>query len=94
MSWRGGFLLKAEEAYDALVTTGKATWEVARLQGYEFTPGISFVRTTNGAGLRTAVESGRIRQSRCRTRSNQRQSLGESASGRKLFPTHAIATPD
>ena len=29
LSWRGGFLLKAEGAYDTSLTTGKADWEVA-----------------------------------------------------------------
>jgi hypothetical protein len=36
MSWRGGFILKAEGDYDAQLTTGKAAWEVAKLEGYEF----------------------------------------------------------
>ncbi|MGO8837499.1 MAG: alpha-L-rhamnosidase C-terminal domain-containing protein [Limisphaerales bacterium] len=39
MSWRGGFVLKAEGDYDAQLTTGKAAWEVARLEGCEFRPG-------------------------------------------------------
>ena len=34
MSWRGGFMLKAEGDYDRQLTTGKAAWEVARLEGY------------------------------------------------------------
>jgi len=41
LSWRGGFILKAEGDYDSQLTTGKATWEVAKLQGYEF--GASFI---------------------------------------------------
>jgi len=31
LSWRGGFILKAEGAYDAQLTTGKARWTVAEL---------------------------------------------------------------
>ncbi len=53
MSWRGGFVLKAEGAYDSQLTTGKAGWEVARLDGYEFTPWIFFVGaqlTAHGCG--------------------------------------------
>ena len=36
LSWRGGFVLKAEGEYDRQLTTGKAAWEVARLAGCEF----------------------------------------------------------
>ena len=35
LSYRGGFIFKAEGAYDARLTTGKAEWRVARLSGYE-----------------------------------------------------------
>jgi hypothetical protein len=38
MSWRGGFILKAEDNYDSKLTTGNAAWEVAKLAGYEFGP--------------------------------------------------------
>ena len=31
ISWRGGFVLKAEAPYDDALTTGKAAWEVAEL---------------------------------------------------------------
>jgi hypothetical protein len=41
LSWRGGFILKAEGDYDSQLTTGKAAWEVAQLSGYEF--GASFI---------------------------------------------------
>ena len=37
LSYRGGFVLKAEGAYDAALTTGKAEWEVARLSGTTMT---------------------------------------------------------
>jgi hypothetical protein len=88
MSWRGGFILKAEGEYDRQLTTGKTAWEVAKLEGYEFTPGIFFV----GAQL-TARECGpqwkegdyvKAQVVRSPLRSNP---YGESAAGWKLFPT-------
>ena len=33
LSWRGGFILKANGVYDARLTTGKAAWEVGRYTG-------------------------------------------------------------
>lgn len=33
LSWRGGFVLKAEGAYDKRLTTGKAPWKVAVIEG-------------------------------------------------------------
>ena len=62
--WRGGFILKAEADYDRQLTTGKATWDVAKLDGFEFTPGIFFV----GAQLTARdcgppVEGGQLCQS-------------------------------
>ena len=33
LSWRGGFILKAEGSYDRLLTTGTAPWRVAELKG-------------------------------------------------------------
>ena len=39
LSWRGGFLFKAEGGYDAALTTGRAPWEVARLTGTRMTEG-------------------------------------------------------
>ena len=33
LSWRGGFILKAEGAYDNQLTTGKGKWKVAQLEG-------------------------------------------------------------
>ena len=33
MSWRGGFILKADGEFDALLTTGKADWIVGELHG-------------------------------------------------------------
>ena len=37
LSWRGGFVLKAEGAYDSVLTTGKAEWKVAELSNTEMT---------------------------------------------------------
>jgi hypothetical protein len=33
LSWRGGFVLKAEGIYDKRLTTGKAPWKVAVIEG-------------------------------------------------------------
>ena len=33
LSWRGGFILKAEGAFDDLLSTGKASWQVGELKG-------------------------------------------------------------
>ena len=38
ISWRGGFILKAEAPYDEALTTGKSEWEVAELPGAKLTP--------------------------------------------------------
>ena len=35
LSWRGGFVLKANEAYDKRLTTGVAKWQVGKLAGIE-----------------------------------------------------------
>ena len=35
LSWRGGFILKADAAYDKRLTTGVAKWKVGRLSGIE-----------------------------------------------------------
>ena len=35
LSWRGGFILKANEAYDGRLTTGVAKWKVGKLSGIE-----------------------------------------------------------
>jgi hypothetical protein len=88
LSWRGGFVLKAEGDYDQQLTTGKAAWEVAKLEGYEFTPGVFFV----GAQL-TAHDCGPQWQegnyvlARVVRAALKPTSYGESAAGWKLFPT-------
>jgi hypothetical protein len=89
LSWRGGFVLKAEGDYDAQLTSGKAAWEVAKLDGYDFTTGVFFVGaqlTVQGCGpqwkegdyvpaivIRAPLKKGNV--------------WGESAAGWKLFPT-------
>src|SRR5208283_4598477 len=79
---------KAEGDYDRQLTTGRAAWEVARLEGYEFAPGVFFV----GAQL-TAHDCGpqwkegsdvKAQVVRSAIRGN---ATGESAAGWKLFPT-------
>ena len=35
LSWRGGFVLKADGVYDGRLTTGRVPWEVGRLDGIE-----------------------------------------------------------
>ena len=37
LSWRGGFILKAEDLYDGELTTGKAAWKAFELTNTEFT---------------------------------------------------------
>lgn len=88
LSWRGGFILKAEGEYDGQLTTGKAAWDVCRLEGYEFTPGIFFVGaqlTAHGCGpqwkegtyVKAAVVRGPVHGN----------PYGETTAGWKLFPT-------
>lgn len=36
LSWRGGFILRASGAYDDQLTTGRAAWQVGRLDGLDF----------------------------------------------------------
>ena len=38
ITFRGGFVLKAEGGYDAQLTTGRAEWEVAELDGFSLAP--------------------------------------------------------
>ncbi|HWD91572.1 MAG TPA: alpha-L-rhamnosidase C-terminal domain-containing protein [Verrucomicrobiae bacterium] len=93
LSWRGGFILKAEGDYDRQLTTGKAPWEVAKLDGYEFTQGDSFgggaqliahdcgPQWKQGDYVQAQVVRGPVKSS----------SYGEITPGWKLFPT---ALPD
>ena len=88
LSWRGGFVLKAEDAYDKQLTTGKAPWEVARLDGFEFTPGIFFVGaqlTAHGCGPQW--KEGNYVKAQVIRSPIKKNPYGESAPGWKLFPT-------
>lgn len=88
LSWRGGFVLKAEGDYDRQLTTGKAAWEVARLEGFEFTPGIVFVGaqlTASGCGPQW--KEGDYLKAEVVRAALKRNPFGESAAGWKLFPT-------
>jgi len=89
MSWRGGFVLKAEGDYDSQLTTGKAAWEVAKLEGFDFSTGVFFV----GAQL-TAHDCGPqwkegdyVPAIIIRGPLNAGNQWGETAAGWKLFPT-------
>ncbi len=88
LSWRGGFVLRAEGRYDDRLTTGKARWEVAKLEGYEFTPGIFFVGaqlTARGCGAQW--KEGEYAKAVTVRRALRPTPYGESAAGWKLFPT-------
>ncbi len=89
LSWRGGFILKAEGDYDAALTTGKAAWEVARLAGFDFNTGVFFV-----GGQLTARDCGPqwktgtyVPAIVIRAPLNRGNQWGETAAGWKLFPT-------
>jgi hypothetical protein len=88
ISWRGGFVLKAEAPYDKQLTTGKAPWEVARLDGCEFTTGVFFVGaqlTARGCGPQWkegAYVPAQVIRSPIR-----KTVYGESKPGWKLIPT-------
>jgi hypothetical protein len=90
LSWRGGFILKAEGDYDQQLTTGKAPWEVARLDGYEFTPGDTF----GGVGAQLTVhgcgpqwKDGDYVKAQVIRGPVPDDFWGDSMAGWKLFPT-------
>ncbi len=56
MSYRGGFVLKASDGYDAKLTTGKAAWQVGRLSGTSV--GSKFVGHGAMGGRATSVGVG------------------------------------
>ena len=88
LSWRGGFILKAEDAYDAELTTGKAAWEVARLEGIDFTPGIFFVGAQLTAwGCGPQWKEGDYVPARVVRGPIAGNPYGETAAGWKLYPT-------
>ncbi len=90
MSWRGGFILKAEGDYDNQLTTGKAPWEVAKLDGYEFTQGDFF----GGVGAQLTArdcgpqwKKGNYVKAQIVRSAMQSNPWGDSAPGWKLYPT-------
>ncbi len=88
LSWRGGFVLKAEGDYDGQLTTGKATWEVAKLDGFDFA-NTSFVGASliaHGCGPQWK-EGHYVQAVSIRGPLNPNNMYGESAAGWKLFPT-------
>ena len=88
ISWRGGFILKAEGEYEKQLTTGKSPWEVARLDGLEFTPSGMYVGsalTAHGCGPQW--KEGNYVKAQVIRSPLKKTPYGESAPGWKLFPT-------
>jgi len=90
LSWRGGFILKAEGVYDRELTTGEAPWEVAKLDGYEFTQGDSF----GGVGAQLTAhdcgpqwKEGTFVKAQVIRGPVPNDLWGDSVAGWKLFPT-------
>ncbi|MCX7008708.1 MAG: hypothetical protein NTY53_15905, partial [Kiritimatiellaeota bacterium] len=88
LTWRGGFLLKAEGDYDKQLSTGKAPWEVAQLNGCEFTPGVSFVPAQLVArGCGPQWQEGSFVKAQVIRPPLHKTPYGECSPGWKLFPT-------
>ena len=88
ISWRGGFILKAEGSYDSQLSTGKAAWEVARLEGFDFSPGIFFVGsqlTARGCGPQW--KEGDYVPAKVVRSPIAGNPYGETSPGWKLYPT-------
>ena len=89
MSWRGGFVLKAEGQYDGQLTTGTAPWKVAKLEGFTFAPSGFFVGsqiTARGCGPQW--KEGHYVDARViRSPISTDNPYGESAPGWKLCPS-------
>jgi alpha-L-rhamnosidase len=89
MSWRGGFILKAEGDYDPRLTTGKAAWEVAKLEGYEFGPsfiGVGAELTAHDCGPQWK-EGDYVKAHVIRAPVPNNNFWGDSVVSWKLFPT-------
>jgi hypothetical protein len=86
LTWRGGFILKAEGEYDARLSTGKAAWEVAKLGGYEFegAPFVGAQLTVHDCGLQW--KEGQYVKAQAIRGPLHDNPFGESAAGWKLFP--------
>jgi len=88
LSWRGGFILKAEGNYDSQLTTGNAAWEVAKLAGYEFGPsfiGVGAELTAHDCGPQW--QEGDYVKAQVIRGSIPNDLWGDSVPGWKLFPT-------
>ena len=88
ISWRGGVILTAEAEYVRQLTTGQAPWEVAKLEGDEFTPGVFFVGaqlTARGCGPQW--KEGHYVKAQVVRAAIGGNPYGESAPGWKLFPS-------
>jgi alpha-L-rhamnosidase len=89
MSWRDGFILKAEGDYDAQLTTGKAAWEVAKLEGYEFGNvfiGVGAELTAHDCGPQWK-EGDYVKAQTIRAPIAENNFWGDSVVSWKLFPT-------
>jgi hypothetical protein len=89
MSWRGGFILKAEGGYDPQLTTGNAAWEVAKLDGYEFGPsfiGVGAELTAHDCGPQWK-EGDYVKAQVIRAPVPNNNFWGDSVVSWKLFPT-------
>jgi hypothetical protein len=89
LSWRLGFILKAEGDYDAQLTTGKAAWEVGKLDGYEFGKpvfGVAADFTAHDCGPQWK-EAAYVKAQIIRGPLSSGNLWGESVAGWKLFPT-------
>ncbi len=93
LSFRGGFVLKADGDYSGKLTTGKTDWQVARLDGLDLAPpversifGVGGELTARGCGpqwkdgsyVKAEVVRGPVRKS----------PYGEGVAGWKLFPSN------
>lgn len=90
LSWRGGFILKADGAYHAALTTGVAPWDVARTGGWKLFPGIApgvfgvgacFEWTGGAVPREPAVAAAIVRGPA------DNNTCGVGAAGWKLFPS-------
>jgi len=88
LTWRGGFVLAAEGEYHGQLTTGKAAWEVAKLDGDEFAPGVFFVGAQLIArGCGPQWQEGQYVPAQVIRPPLRGNRTGECAPGWKLFPT-------
>ncbi len=94
VSIRGGFIVKAAGAYDAQLTTGKATWKVAPLAGTRMTNkggsgafGVGSQCEVSGTGLVDETPDDGAWQDACVVRGPVVTWAGLTVQGWKLFPT-------